>query len=95
MSEHWTPLPKLSNEALASIGCPRPIQPITAPQRDWLLARARSTVAGLRLVQSEIEAIGISLKDGSITPEQAAGALAALEQVPCYVASILFADGAE
>jgi len=44
--------------------------------------------AGLRLVQFEIDEIGISLKNGWITPKHAANDLAAIEQLPVYIASI-------
>jgi hypothetical protein len=50
--------------------------------------------AGLRLVQFEIDEIGISLKNGWITPEQAAYDLRLLERLPVYVASI-FLIGAD
>ncbi len=56
--------------------------------REWVLARARSMSAGLRLVQFEIDEIGISLKNGWITPKHAANDLAAIEQLPVYIASI-------
>ena len=59
-----------------------------ASQAEWVLARARSMRAGLRLVQLEIDEIGISLKNGWITAQQAASDLALLEQLPVYVASI-------
>jgi hypothetical protein len=58
-------------------------------ETEWVLARARSMSAGLRLVQFEIDEIGISLKNGWITPQRAASDLAALEQLPCYVASVI------
>ena len=40
--------------------------PTTAPNKEieWVLARARCMSAGLRLVQFEIDEIGISLKNG-------------------------------
>jgi hypothetical protein len=60
------------------------------PQTEWVLARARTMSAGLRLVQFEIDEIGISLKNGWITPEHAAHDLAAIEQVPCMVAAIFY-----
>jgi hypothetical protein len=69
--------------------------PAKANEVDWVLARARSMSAGLRLVQLEIDEIGISLKNGWITPEMAAGNLAALEQVPCMVAAIFYRGGDE
>jgi hypothetical protein len=65
------------------------------PQTEWVLARARSMSAGLRLVQFEIDEIGISLKNGWITPEHAAHDLAAIEQLPCMVAAIFYRGGDE
>ncbi len=56
-------------------------------ETEWVLARARAISLGMRLVQAEIEEIGISLKNGWITPEHAANDLAALEKLPVYVAS--------
>lgn len=79
---------RLSPEALAAI------EPKTTSEIEWVLARARSMSAGLRLVQFEIDEIGISLKNGWITPEQGAANLAALEQVPVYVASIFYSGAA-
>jgi hypothetical protein len=64
-------------------------------QIEWVLARARSMSAGLRLVQFEIDEIGISLKNGWITPEMAASNLAAIEQVPVMIASIFYRGGDE
>jgi hypothetical protein len=61
-------------------------------ETEWVLARARSMSAGLRLVQFEIDEIGISLKNGWITPEHAASNLAALEQVPVMVAAIFYGE---
>ena len=61
-------------------------------ETEWVLARARSMSAGLRLVQFEIDEIGISLKNGWITPEHAANNLAALEQVPVMVAAIFYGE---
>lgn len=60
---------------------------------EWVLARARVMSAGLRLLQAEIDEIGISLKNGWITPEHAASDLAAIEQVPALVASMIYARG--
>jgi hypothetical protein len=65
------------------------------PQIDWVLQRARVMSAGLRLVQHEIDEIGISLKHGWITPERAANDLAALEQVPVHIASMFYLGGGE
>lgn len=83
-----TRVPQLSQEAKATL------QPKTV-ESEWVLARARSMSAGLRLVQFEIDEIGISLKNGWITPECAADCLASLEQVPVMVASIFYQGGAE
>ena len=60
---------------------------------EWVLQRARVISAGLRLVQHEIDEIGISLKHGWITRERAANDLAALEQLPVHIASILYLGG--
>jgi hypothetical protein len=65
------------------------------PQIEWVLQRARVMSAGLRLVQHEIDEIGISLKHGWITPERAANDLAALEQVPVHIASMFYLGGGE
>jgi hypothetical protein len=65
-----------------------------AHHSEWVLARARSMSAGLRLVQFEIDEIGISLKNGWITPEQAAYDLRLLERLPVYLAPI-FLTGAD
>jgi hypothetical protein len=65
------------------------------PQIEWVLQRARVMSAGLRLVQHEIDEIGISLKHGWITPERAANDLAALEQVPVHISSIFYIGGGE
>jgi hypothetical protein len=69
--------------------------PTTAPNTEieWVLARARCMSAGLRLVQFEIDEIGISLKNGWVTPEYAASCLATLEQLPCYAAAIFYSSG--
>jgi hypothetical protein len=58
-------------------------------ETEWVLARARCMSAGLRLVQFQIDEIGVSLKNGWITAAQAQSDLAALEQLPCFVASVL------
>lgn len=39
--------------------------------QDYLLAELRCTVLRLRLEQSDVEAIGLALKGGLITPDQA------------------------
>jgi hypothetical protein len=86
-------IPKLSKEALAAIGATKPTASDPDQYREWLLARARSMSCGLRLVLFEIDGIGISLKSGSISSEHAARGLAALEQTPCYAASMFYAEG--
>jgi hypothetical protein len=88
-------VPKLSQEARQAVAEPKAV-PVAKDQKiEWVLARARSMSAGLRLVQFEIDEIGISLKKGWIAPEQAASCLAALEQVPCYAASVFYGEGTE
>ena len=89
-------VPQLSQEALATLE-PKTVRSARDPEKqtEWILARARSMSAGLRLVQFEIDEIGISLKNGWITPEHAARDLAALEQVPVYVASIFYSGATE
>jgi hypothetical protein len=71
------------------------IKPDAKAANEWVLARARVMSAGLRLVLFEIDEIGISVKNGWITPEHAARDLAALEQVPCYAASVFYSEGAQ
>ena len=66
-----------------------PPQTAAPKETEWVLARARCMSAGLRLVQFQIDEIGISLKNGWITADQARSDLAALEQLPCFVASVL------
>lgn len=89
-------VPKLSPEALATLE-PKTVQSAHDPEKrtEWVLARARSMSAGLRLVQFEIDEIGISLKHGWITPEHAAHDLAVLEQLPVMVAAIFYRGGDE
>lgn len=87
---------QLSPEARASVGLevkPLPRAHNVANRTQWVLARARSMSAGLRVVLAEIDEIGISLKNGWIDADRAAADLAALEQIPCYVASIFLCDG--
>ena len=83
-------IPKLSQEARIAIGQLKPVSTAATPERrrEWLLARLRSMSAGLRLVQHEIDEIGISLKNGWIDPEQAACDMVAIERLPVYVASV-------
>jgi hypothetical protein len=86
---------QLSTEARASFGLeikPLPSAHNVANRAEWVLGRARSMSVGLRRVLAEIDEIGISLKHGWITPEHAAADLAALEQLPCYVASVFLSD---
>lgn len=88
-------VPHLSQEARATVGIelkPVPSAHNLANRREWLLARARSMSLGLRLIQAEVEEIGISLKNGWISPEQAYADLIALECVPVHVASIFFSQ---
>lgn len=88
-------VPALSAEARASVGIFKPIPTAADPKKrsEWLLARARCMSAGLRLVLLEIDEIGISLRNGWITPEDAARDLAALEQLPVYIASVFHQTG--
>lgn len=87
-----TAVPQLSQEARRAVA--GPAAPITQDQEiAWVLARARTLSAGLRLVQFEIDEIGISLKNNWITHEMAASNLAALERLPVLVASIFYSDG--
>jgi hypothetical protein len=88
-------VPQLSPEAVAAIKGELPLKPMASAadpenRKEWLLARTRSTSLGIRLVLAEIDEIGISLKNGWISPEEAARCLAALEQVPVYVAAIFY-----
>ena len=88
-------VPMLSPEARKSVAEPNANQIAKGQETEWVLARARSISAGLRLVQFEIDEVGISLKNGWITPEMAASNLAALEQLPVMIASIFYRGGAE
>jgi hypothetical protein len=63
--------------------------------KEWVLARARSISLGVRLVQAEIEEIGICLKNDWITPQRAADDLAALERLPVYIGAILLCQAHE
>jgi hypothetical protein len=62
-------------------------------RKEWVLAHARSMSAGVRLVLAEIDEIGLSLKRGWITPEQAVGDLTLLEEVPVRVAAVFYRGG--
>lgn len=86
-------VPQLSQEARATVAEPNANQIAKGQEIEWVLARARSMSAGLRLLQFEIDEIGISLKNGWITPESAAANLRAIEQVPAYVASVFYSEG--
>ena len=91
-------VPQLSSEARVSVGIdlkPMPSAHNSINRREWLLARARSMSLGLRLVQAEVDEIGISLKNGWISPEQAWTDLLALEQVPAYAAAIFYLRGGD
>ena len=61
-------------------------------RKEWVQARARAMSAGLRLVLFEIDEIGIALKHDWISADRAAADLAALEQLPVYVAAVLLSD---
>jgi hypothetical protein len=67
-------------------------QAMTQKEIEWVLARARSMSLCVRLIQAEIDEIGISLKNGWITPERAANDLAVLERLPIYLASMFLSD---
>jgi len=56
---------QLSTEARLEIK-PLPSAHNPAKRTEWVLARARSMSAGLRVVLAEIDEIGISLKNGWI-----------------------------
>jgi hypothetical protein len=86
---------QLSPEARSSVGIelkPLPSAHNTVNRTEWLLARARSMSLGLRLVLAEVDEIGISLKKGWISPEQAWTDLVALERVPVHVASTFYSQ---
>ena len=87
-----TTVAKLSPEARAAIAEPRAPVDRTL-ETEWVLSRARVMSAGLRLLLCEIDEIGISLKAGFITAERAAADIAAIEQVPALVASMIYAEG--
>jgi hypothetical protein len=62
-------------------------------RKEWVLLHTRTISAGLRLVLFEIDEIGLSLKSGFITPEQAYADLTALEELPVRVASAFYSGG--
>jgi hypothetical protein len=64
-------------------------------RKEWLLARLRSMSLGLRLLQAEVDEIGISLKHDWTSPEQAWADMVALERVPVYAASVFYSGGGE
>jgi hypothetical protein len=63
----------LSAEAIATISKP--------PSRELVLVRARVHSAALRLLLLQIEEIGISAKEGWVTPDEALQELATFEPV--------------
>lgn len=62
-------------------------------RKEWVLAHTRTISAGLRLVLFEVDEIGLSVKRGWITPEQAIADLTMLEELPVRVASVLYGGG--
>jgi hypothetical protein len=86
-------VPQLSPEARGIVE-PKPLPSAhnVANRREWLLARLRSMILGLRLVQAEVDEIGIALKNDWISPEQAWADVLALEQVPVYAASVFYSQ---
>jgi hypothetical protein len=90
-----TTVPRLSQEARSTMAEPKASLIAKDQNIEWVLARARCMSAGLRLVQFEIDEIGISVKNGWITAEHAASNLAALEHLPVMVASIFYPGGSE
>jgi hypothetical protein len=85
-------VPQLPPEARSTV-LPKPPLPAIgedANRKEWLLARLRSMNLGMRLVQAEIDEIGISLKNGWISPEQAYADILNLEQVPVSVAAVFY-----
>jgi hypothetical protein len=85
-------VPQLSQEAKAAVLENEPTAGAAdvANRKEWVLARARVMSAGTRLVLAEIDEIGISVKNGWISPDDAARDLAALEQLPVMVAAIFY-----
>jgi hypothetical protein len=64
-------------------------------RKEWVLLHTRTISAGLRLVLFEIDEIGLSLKSGFITPEQAFVDLTTLEELPVRVAAVFYRGGSE
>ena len=88
-------VPQLSPEARSTVQ-PKPPLPLIGDdekRKEWLLKRLRSMNLGLRLVQAEIDEIGVSLKNDWISPEQAWADMLALEQVPVYAAAVFYSQG--
>ena len=73
---------------------PDPDSPIER-HRAYLLARLRCVHLRLRLLLVEIDELGICLKHGFITPDEAARELGAYATLPVYAASILLHDNEE
>jgi hypothetical protein len=88
-------VPQLSPEARSTVQ-PKPPLPLIgddANRKEWLLARLRSMSLGMRLVQAEIDEIGISLKNGWISSEQAYADILNLESIPVSVAAVFYSQG--
>jgi hypothetical protein len=51
-------------------------------RREYLLAELRAAVIRARLWQADIEAVGVALRGGLISPEQAAALLADCDCLP-------------
>jgi hypothetical protein len=86
-------VPQLSPEARSTVP-PRPQASASDSEfenrKEWVLAHTRSMSAGLRLVLFEIDEIGLSVKSGWITPEQAVADLTMLEELPVRVAAVFY-----
>jgi hypothetical protein len=57
------------------------------PDTRWLLARMRTIRAGIQLILTQIDELGIDLSDGVISAEQAAADLTRLETLPVHYAA--------
>lgn len=55
--------------------------------KKWLLARTRTIRAGVMLIVAQMDELGMSLANDSISPEQAAHDLEILETLPVYFAA--------
>jgi hypothetical protein len=53
----------------------------------WLLARLRTIRAGIQLILTHIDELGIDLTDDMISSEQAAAYLTSLETLPVHFAA--------